>query len=117
MKVSSEEFESINNVYNCSDDNIDKDKFCKVWALLNRNRIAIYKEAKKNRIRISECRCVMYDMINTLLTCPYELRHQTHLVTPLPSQKEALKFFDIDYENMNMNELLFSIQNALNSIK
>lgn len=49
MQVSDAEFESINNVYTNSDNNIDKDKFCKVWASLNRNRIVKYKEEGKNK--------------------------------------------------------------------
>ena len=117
MQVSNAEFESINNVYTNSDDNIDKDKFCKVWASLNRNRIVKYKEEEKNKKRIEEYKSVMYDMINTFLRYPYDLRYRTQFLTPLPSQKEALKFFNIDYENMNMNKLLYSIQIALNLIK
>lgn len=117
MQVSDAEFESINIVYNYSDEDIDKDKFCKVWALLNRNRIATYKEAKKNGIRISEYKSVLYDMVNTFLRYPYDLRQSVRFFVPLPNQEEALKFFNIDYKSMDLNKLLYSIQIALNSIK
>lgn len=117
MKVSDAEFESINIVYTYSDEDIDKDKFCKAWAMLNRNRIAKYKEAEKYGKRISEYKSVMYDMINTFLRYPYDLRQSVRFFTPLSNQEEALKFFNIDYQNMDLNKLLYSIQIALNLIK
>lgn len=117
MKVSDAEFESINIVYTYSDEDIDKDKFCKAWAMLNRNRIAKYKEAEKNGKRISEYKSVLYDMMNTFLRYPYDLRQRVRFFVPLPNQEEALKFFDIDYQNMDLNKLLYSIQIALNLIK
>jgi hypothetical protein len=117
MKVSDAEFESINIVYNYSDDDIDKDKFCKAWAMLNRNRIAKYKEAEKYGKRISEYKSVLYDMVNTFLRYPYDLRQSVRFFVPLPNQEEALKFFNIDYQNMDLNKLLYSIQIALNLIK
>ena len=117
MKVSDAEFESINIVYTYSDDDIDKDKFCKAWAMLNRNRIAKYKEAEKIGKRISEYKSVLYDMINTFLRYPYDLRQSLRFFVPLPNQEEALKFFDIDYQNMDLNKLLYSIQIALNRMK
>ena len=117
MKVSDAEFESINIVYNYSDEDIDKDKFCKAWAMLNRNRIAKYKEAEKYGKRISEYKSVLYDMVNTFLRYPYDLRQSLRFFVPLPNQEEALKFFDIDYQNMDLNDLLYSIQIALNLIK
>ena len=117
MKVSSEEFEAINIVYNYSDEDIDKDKFCKAWAMLNRNRIAKYKEAEKYGKRISEYKSVLYDMMNTFLRYPYDLRQSLGFFVPLPNQEKALKFFDIDYQNMDLKKLLYSIQIALNLIK
>ena len=117
MQVSDAEFESINIVYTYSDDDIDKDKFCKAWAMLNRNRIAKYKEAERNGKRISEYKSVLYDMITTFLRYPYDLRQRVRFFVPLPNQEEALKFFDIDYQNMDLNKLLYSIQIALNLIK
>lgn len=117
MKVSDAEFESINIVYTYSDDDIDKDKFCKAWAMLNRNRIAKYKEAEKYGKRISEYKSVLYDMINTFLRYPYDVRQNTRIFISHPNQEEALKFFDIDYEDVNMGKLLYSIQIALNLIK
>lgn len=117
IQVSDAEFESINIVYTYSDDNIDKDRFCKIWSMLNRNRIAIYKEAEKSKKRISEYKSVLYGMVNLFLTYPYELRQRTRFFLPLPNQEEALKFFDIDYKNMDVNKLLYSIQIALNLIK
>ena len=117
MQVSDAEFESINIVYTYSDEDIDKDKFCRAWAMLNRNRIAKYKEAEKIGKRISEYKSVLYDMINTFLRYPYDLRQSLRFFVPLPNQEEALKFFDIDYQNMDLNKLLYSIQIALNLIK
>lgn len=117
MKVSDAEFEAINIVYNYSDEDIDKDKFCKAWAMLNRNRIAKYKEAEKIGKRISEYKSVLYDMVNTFLRYPYDLRQSVRFFVPLPNQEEALKFFNIDYKSMDLNKLLYSIQIALNLIK
>ena len=117
MQASDAEFESINIVYTYSDEDIDKDKFCRAWAMLNRNRIAKYKEAEKIGKRISEYKSVLYDMINTFLRYPYDLRQSLRFFVPLPNQEEALKFFDIDYQNMDLNKLLYSIQIALNLIK
>lgn len=117
MQVSDAEFEAINIVYTYSDDDIDKDKFCRAWTMLNRNRIAKYKEAERNGKRIYEYKSVLYDMINTFLRYPYDLRQSLRFFTPLPNQEEALKFFNIDYQNMDVNKLLYSIQIALNRMK
>lgn len=117
MKVSSEEFEAINLVYNYSDDDIYKDKFCKVWASLNRNRIAKYKGEERIKKRIDEYKSVLYEMMSIFLRYPYDLRQRVRIFISHPNQKEALKFFNIDYEDVNMNKLLYSIQIALNLIK
>lgn len=52
MAVSSKEYSSIEEVYMNSD--LDKDEFCKMWAKMNKSRIAKAKAEQDYRNRISK---------------------------------------------------------------
>lgn len=45
MKVTAEEYSSINAVYEKCD--LEKDEFCKLWVRMNYKRVRAYKEARK----------------------------------------------------------------------
>ncbi len=115
MKVANSEWDAINLVYSLSDLNIDKDKFCKLWASINRSRIELFKkrvEADKERCEYKQ---TLYDIINLL--AKYSICGLRGIPILLPDHIEALKFFDIEYEGLDMYKLQFSIQTALNRMK
>lgn len=115
MKVAYSEWDAINMVYSLSDLNIDKDKFCKVWASINRYRIQLFKKQVKEDKERCKYKQTLYDMINLLSR--YSECGLRGIPILLPDQIEALKFFDIEYEGLDMYKLQFSIQTALNRMK
>lgn len=115
MRVTNAEWHSINDVYTMCDANIDKDKFCRVWSLLNRYRIQCFKIQVEEYKKKCKYKQTLYDMINLL--AKYSKCGLRGIPILLPDHIEALKFFNIEYEGLDMYKLLFSIQIALNRMK
>ena len=85
IKVSDEEYESINEVYNNSD--VDKDEFCAAWVRINRKRVNAYILAERER----ENRMKFMDRLRDMLFA-YRYRHS--FITPAVEvmSKKDVKF-------------------------
>ena len=62
VKVSTQEYWHINEVYNNSD--LDKDEFCKLWVKMNQGRVNKAKEIQKAIDEDMKQREGLYDIIN-----------------------------------------------------
>lgn len=69
VKVSTQEYWHINEVYNNSD--LDKDEFCKLWVKMNQGRVNKAKEQAKREAEDWKQREALYDIINRDWTGKY----------------------------------------------
>lgn len=114
MKVTAEEYASINAVYeNCD---LEKDEFCKLWVRMNYKRVRAYNEARKQAQFEEAKKEVLFNLYWVMRNDGFSLATDTLSRKEQKTLQDAGFDLGTEYRSKYNYEICYDLGKALNII-